>query len=109
MANQTVLDRTFHALAHPIRRGVVSRLGQGHAPVKTLSAPFDVALPSFMKHLNVLEEAGMVTSRKCGRERIYELDARALIAAEHWMDARRREWSVRLDQLNELLVSQEDE
>lgn len=108
MANQQVLDQAFHALANPTRREIVSRLGRGRAAVKTLAEPFDMALPSFLKHLHVLEDAGMVFSEKLGRERVYELDAKVLIEAEHWIDARRREWESRLNQLDELLVSQKE-
>jgi DNA-binding transcriptional ArsR family regulator len=108
MANQQALDRTFHALASPTRREIVSRLGRGRSAVKALAEPFDMALPSFMKHLDVLEEAGMVRSEKNGRERVYQLEPHPLLAAEHWMDSRRREWDTRLNQLDDFLKTQKE-
>lgn len=58
------LDSIFHALADPTRRAVVQRLVKGPAPVKELAAPYDMALPSFMKHISVLEQAGLIASQK---------------------------------------------
>ena len=64
---QTPLDGIFQALADPTRRAVIGRLGRGPASVGELAAPFDMALPSFMKHIHMLEE----TAGKPGREVIY--------------------------------------
>src|SRR3546814_19112241 len=63
---QSPLDAAFHALADPTRRAVVSRLTKGPAPVKELAEPFDMGLPSFMKHLRVLEEGGLTSSETAG-------------------------------------------
>ena len=56
--NYTALDTVFHALADPTRRAVIQRLGQGPATVSELAEPFDMALPSFVKHIAVLEVSG---------------------------------------------------
>ena len=69
-----------------------------------LAAPFDMALPSFLQHLQVLESAGLVTSEKSGRVRTFQLNPERLIEAEHWMDARRRQWETRLDQFDAFLL-----
>jgi DNA-binding transcriptional ArsR family regulator len=60
------LDALLRALADPTRRAVVERLAQSPAVVSELAAPFDMALPSLMQHLRVLEDAGVITSRSTG-------------------------------------------
>lgn len=64
-----ILDDVFQALADPTRRAILSRLAQGPASVGELAAPFAMALPSFMKHLRVLERSGWIVTRKAGRVR----------------------------------------
>jgi DNA-binding transcriptional ArsR family regulator len=104
MPNQYALDDVFRALADPTRRAVVARLGRGPAPVSELAGPFEMALPSFMQHLRVLEECGLVRSRKTGRVRTCELAPRALRKAERWMAEQRALWERRLDQLDDYVV-----
>ena len=104
MPNQyAALDRVFHALADPTRRTVLERLGTGTATVSELSQPFDMALPSFMQHLHVLEESKLVRSRKEGRVRTYELTPQPLEAMGGWLDEQRKLWNRRLDQLDHYL------
>ena len=107
MPNQSVeLDRVFQALADPTRRAVLQKLTYGTAPVSELAQPFDMALPSFAQHLDVLEKCGLVRSRKTGRVRTYQLAPRPLKVAERWI-ARQRAicmgfhdgWGKALDQL----------
>jgi DNA-binding transcriptional ArsR family regulator len=100
MPNQIIeFDRVFHALADPTRRAVLERLSIGVAPVSELAEPFDMALPSFLQHLKVLESCGLVRSRKSGRIRTYQMSPRPLRAAEGWMSKRRALWERRLHQL----------
>jgi DNA-binding transcriptional ArsR family regulator len=94
------LDRVFQALADPTRRAVLQRLGRGEAAVTELARPFDMALPSFMQHLRVLETCGLVRSQKTGRVRRYRIAPRPLTSAEAWMSAQRALWERRLDQLD---------
>ena len=104
MPNQSIrLDRVFYALADPTRRAVLERLCSGPAPVSELAQPFDMALPSFTQHLNVLEGCGMVRSEKSGRVRTYQLAPKPLEAAEGWMAEQRAIWETRLDQLDRYL------
>lgn len=106
MPNQHVsLDRVFQALADPTRRAVVQRLSgaSGGAAVSDLAAPFDMALPSFLHHLEVLEGCGLVSSEKSGRVRTYHLSPQPLKAAERWMVEQRALWERRLDQLDAYL------
>jgi DNA-binding transcriptional ArsR family regulator len=105
MPNQIAsLDRVFHALSDPTRRAVLQRLGRGPAAVSELAAPFDMALPSFMQHLHVLEDGHLVHSRKAGRVRTYELAPKTLEAAEDWLAEQRALWEKRFDQLDAFLA-----
>jgi len=105
MPNQQVqLDRVFRALGDPTRRAVLSRLSAGPAPVSELARPFKMALPSFTQHLDVLEQSGLVRSRKAGRVRTYRLVPQRLQAAERWMSKQRALWERRLDQLDSYLL-----
>lgn len=100
MANQSArLTDVFTALADPTRRAIVSTLGRGPESVSTLAAPFGMALPSFMKHLSVLERSGLVRSHKAGRVRTCELVPRTLSAAERWMAEQRATWEARTDRM----------
>jgi DNA-binding transcriptional ArsR family regulator len=97
------LDRVFRALGDPTRRAVLGRLSRGPAPVGELARAFDMALPSFIQHLAVLEGCGLVRSRKTGRVRTFQLVPQPLEAAEHWMVEQRAIWERRLDQLDTYL------
>ena len=99
------LSRVFQALADPTRRAVVTRLCAGPAAVSELARPFAMALPSFAQHLEVLERAGLVRSRKRGRVRTYALAPRRLQVAERWMQRQRAQWETRLDQLDAFLLA----
>jgi DNA-binding transcriptional ArsR family regulator len=96
-------ERVFKALADPTRLAVVERLGRGPAATSELADDFDMALPSFLQHLKVLEESGLVTSRKQGRVRTYRLTPGPLRDAEHWLAEQRDVWERRLDRLDEHL------
>ncbi len=97
------LDKTFAALADPARRAIVERLIQGPATVSELAAPLPMSLPAVMLHLKVLEESGLVTSRKVGRVRTCQVDPKMLSQAEHWVSERRQMWERRLDRLGAFL------
>ncbi len=102
--NSDPLDSIFHALADPTRRAVVQRLGRGPAAVSELARPFDMALPSFMKHVGILEETGLIRSRKVGRIRTCELEHRNLAAVEVWLGEQRAIWKSRYQNLDGLLA-----
>lgn len=103
---QSLLDAAFHALADPTRRAVLSRLMQGPAPVKELAAPFDMGLPAFMKHLQVLENDGLISSEKIGRVRTCRVNAEKLAAAESWLSEQRRLWQAMTDRLADYVETQ---
>lgn len=97
MAN---LDRVFHSLADGTRRAVITQLASGPASVGDLAQRHRMALPSFMKHLHVLESSKIVVSRKKGRVRMCELRFDALTSAQTWIEKERRMWNTRLNQLD---------
>lgn len=99
------LDAVFHALADPTRRAVLGRLGTSDASISELAAPFDMALPSFMKHIGVLEKARLLVSRKSGRVRTCALDRESIIAAERWFGEQHLLWQTRYSNLDNLLAS----
>lgn len=109
MPNQSPnLDTLFHALADPTRRAVVERLTRGPAAMTELAAPFDMALPSFLQHLRVLERCGLVSSRKAGRVRTYTLKPQRLEKAEGWLQKQKMIWDKRLDQLDAYVLAMKD-
>lgn len=104
MPNQSgELNLVFKALADPTRRAVLERLSNGPLAMSELAMPFDMALPSFSQHLDVLEDCGLVRSRKKGRVRTYQLSPEPLEDAEGWLSKQRRIWERRLDQLDSYL------
>ena len=98
------LDPVFRALADPTRRAVLERLARSPATVSDLARQHDMALPSFLQHLQVLDDCGLVRSRKAGRVRTYALVPRPLQQAEEWMAGQRALWERRLAQLDAYLV-----
>jgi DNA-binding transcriptional ArsR family regulator len=94
------MGEVFRALSDPTRRRVLERLGRSPASVSELAEPFDMALPSFVQHLRVLESSGLVRSRKEGRVRTYRLAPRPMKMAEDWLARQRTVWERRLDQLD---------
>lgn len=100
MANQQQpLDALFHALSDPTRREVLQRLGAGSASVKDLSGPFSMALPSFLKHLAVLEDSGLITTHKSGRTRTCNLNKAAFAPVDDWLSSQKAMWTARTDRL----------
>jgi DNA-binding transcriptional ArsR family regulator len=99
------LDRVLHALADPTRRQVIERLSRSPASVSELKAPFAMSLPSFVQHLGVLEECGLVRSTKIGRVRTFRIVPKKLQVVEQWLDKQRSIWEKRLDQLDSYLIA----
>ena len=89
------VGEVFKALADPTRRKVIERLVTAPASTSELAEPFAMALPSFLQHLRVLEEAGLVTSSKQGRTRTYRLSPAGLESAQGWLADQRRMWEGR--------------
>ncbi|TGL65665.1 transcriptional regulator [Leptospira jelokensis] len=98
----------FQNLADPTRRAVLEKLSTGPATVSEMYASFEMALPSFMQHLSLLEKARLVKSYKFGRVRTFELEPNTLKIAETWLDKQRSMWEKRLDQLDSFLYKMKD-
>lgn len=100
MVHSAVTDEVFTALANPTRRRVLEILSDGPATVSELAAPFDIQLPSFVQHLALLEKSRLVTSRKQGRVRTYEIAPERFAVVDDWLTARRKSWERRLDRFD---------
>lgn len=100
MAN---LDRIFQSLSDGTRRAVIAQLAKGPASIGDLAQRHQMALPSFMKHIRVLEGSEIIVSRKTGRIRMCELRPDALTVAQSWLEQERRMWESRLDQVDSFI------
>ena len=94
------LSLLFHALADPTRRSILSRLAETPARVTDLAGPTGLRLPTVMRHLSVLEEAGLITTSKDGRIRTCAMVPEALDPMRTWLDEQRAIWEARLDRLD---------
>jgi DNA-binding transcriptional ArsR family regulator len=108
MADTAQLDQVFWALSDAMRRDVIARLTRGAASVSELAAPYGMSLPGFMKHLKVLEDAGLVVRAKEGRTVHCELAPAALEDAAMWLANYEQFWNARLDALGRYLYHQEE-
>lgn len=107
--NPAVVDSVFRALSDPTRRDVLERLSSRPASTSELAERYDMALPSFLEHLKVLEGSGLVRSRKAGRVRTYELAPEQMKVAEDWLSRQRKLWERRFDQLDSYLMQLKQE
>ena len=103
-----VLDKVFWALSDATRRDVLRQLGQGGATVTELSTQHGMSLPGFMKHLRVLEDAGLVTRLKEGRVVRCELAAEPMQEAAMWLAYYEKFWTAQLDALGRYLYHEEE-
>jgi len=109
MQDAQPLDRLFQALADPGRRGMVEQLSRGPATVKELAGPANMRLPSALKHLRVLEEGGVVASRKVGRTRTYAMRPQALAPMRAWMREREAALDAAFDRLAQAMAAMPEE
>lgn len=98
------LSLLFHALSDPTRRMMLSRLARGPAAVTELAGPTGLRLPTILRHLSVLEEAGLVSTQKDGRVRSCALQPQALAPMRDWLDEQRAIWDARLDRLEDYVA-----
>jgi DNA-binding transcriptional ArsR family regulator len=101
------LDSTFGALADPTRRALLASLMLGQASISELAKPYRMSLPAVMKHLRVLEQAGLVCQKKTGRTRQCQLTARPLKDAETWLSQYRIFWEGTFESLERYLNQSE--
>lgn len=99
------LSSIFHALADPTRRSIMTRLAGGPARVTDLAGPTGLRLPTVMRHLSVLEEAGLIATAKDGRIRTCAIQPQALEPARAWIEQQRAVWEARLDRLDAFVTN----
>src|SRR6201985_3071568 len=97
---QARFDTSFAALSDATRRGVLEQLGRSDASISELADKFHMTLTGMKKHVGVLEQAGLVTTRKVGRVRTCRLGARRLEEEAAWIERYRQLWAARFDALD---------
>jgi len=97
------LDTSFAALSDATRRGVLQQLGRADASITDLAERFHMTLTGMKKHVGVLEQAGLVTTKKTGRVRTCRLGPRRLEAETAWLERYRRRWDERFDELEKVV------
>jgi DNA-binding transcriptional ArsR family regulator len=101
---EEALDRTFAALSDPTRRALLARLGDRESlSVSELAQPFSISLPAVIKHLDVLDDAGLIAREKTGRTVTCRLTASPMEQAMDWLNRYQRFWSDNLDRLANFL------
>jgi DNA-binding transcriptional ArsR family regulator len=100
---QTNVDASFAALSDPTRRGVLEQLGRTDASITELAEKFHMTLTGMKKHVGVLEQVGLVTTRKVGRVRTCRLGNRGLEEEAAWLEQHRRLWAARFDDLDKVV------
>ena len=103
------LDASFTALSDATRRGVLERLGRGDASITALAGAFDMTLTGMLKHIGVLEQAGLVTTAKVGRVRTCRLGGSGLAEASAWIDRYREAWQSRFEELDKVVEAMQSE
>ena len=97
MNNHAVLDRSFLALSHPVRRAIVERLVDGPTTVGAASSGLGVSKPAVTKHLKVLEGAGFVSRTVSGRTHVLRLEPRSLREVSEWLELHRSLWEAKFE------------
>jgi DNA-binding transcriptional ArsR family regulator len=99
----TRLDTSFAALSDATRRGVLEQLGRADASITELAGKFHMTLTGMKKHVGVLEQAGLVTTKKIGRVRMCRLGLRRLEEETAWLEGYRQRWDERFDELDRVV------
>jgi DNA-binding transcriptional ArsR family regulator len=108
MANSALLDRSFVAVSHPLRRTILERLARGELTVGEATHDFPVSKPAISKHLRVLEEAGAIVRVIDGRTHRLRLREQSLQDAYAWMARQHELWERKLDVVEEYLQEQRE-
>ncbi len=107
MTKAPPIDETFAALGDPTRAAILGRLSRGPASVTELAEPFAMSLRGVLKHVQVLEEAGVVRTVKTGRVRRCEIVRAPIDDAAEWIEQLRRRWERRLDRIESYAKTQQ--
>ena len=100
------LDLVFHSLADATRRDILRRLSKAEETISALAAPYKVSLAAIAKHVGVLENAGLVTKERAGKEKVVRLVPATLKAAGNHLSEYEKAWAARYDALEALLVNE---
>jgi DNA-binding transcriptional ArsR family regulator len=103
------LDGVFLALADPTRRAVIHRLGRGPASVGELAGAATMTLPSFMKHVRMLESNGLIHTAKSGRVRTCELNRERFAVIDGWLAQQRHRWEEHTDRLERFVTNSKED
>jgi DNA-binding transcriptional ArsR family regulator len=107
MVEATRAEDVFAAIAAPARRAMLELLAKRETPVMELAESFQMTLSAVSQHLAILRDAGLVTQRKEGRQRLYRLDPEPLRAVSQWLEFYEPFWTNRLDRLGQYLDEEE--
>ena len=99
----TRLDTSFAALSDATRRGVLEQLGRKDSSITELADRFHMTLTGMKKHVGILEQAGLVATRKIGRVRTCRLGPRQLSEETAWLEQYHRLWAARFDELDKIV------
>jgi DNA-binding transcriptional ArsR family regulator len=102
------LDKGFAALADPTRRAILARLARGEVGVLEVAQPFPISQPAITKHLNVLENAGLISRHRAARRRLCRLEAQRLKELSDWIGSYREFWEESFDRLDHYLDTLQD-
>jgi DNA-binding transcriptional ArsR family regulator len=103
MVQHTQIDATFAALSDATRRGVLEQLARADASITDLAEKFHMTLTGMKKHIGVLEQVGLVTTKKLGRVRTCKLGLRRLEEEWAWIARHRQLWDERFDELDNVV------
>ncbi len=103
MARPSIGTDVFRAIGDETRRALLDRLKEDEEPVTALAEEFDISLPAISRHLKVLRQAGLVTERRVGRERLYSLQPEPLRTVVDWLSSYEILWSTGLRRLHKHL------
>ena len=109
MSDEERLDKSFMALADPVRRALIARLSRGPATVNELAEPFEITKQAVSRHISVLEGAGLITRTRDGQRRPCHLDPAALEALTGWIDEQRLNAERQFRRLDALLTTMKEE
>lgn len=104
--NSTVSGDVFQAIADPTRRRILESLRRSEQPVSALAGQFPVTLSAVSQHMRVLREAGLVSVRRAGRERVYCLNPASLRPVFDWLGQYEEFWQDKLAALGDILEEQ---
>jgi DNA-binding transcriptional ArsR family regulator len=107
MARPLAHDDIFQAIASPARRTLLDKLSSREQTVRSLAESFDISLPAVSQQLAILKRAGLVSSRRAGRWRVYRLNAEPLRGVSRWLETYHRFWTARLKTLGDDLKRHE--